>query len=114
MEEKKVKVTILKEFRDKDDFSKVYSADKEFEFTHERAELLSKLGLVELEGTKLESVESINLESHWSKIVSDVNRCNDLEVLTQALGVEKEKADKARNAVVEALEARIKTLKPAE
>lgn len=48
----KVKVKILKEFRDKDRFTVVYPVGETFEFEAKRAQTLADRGLVELLGKK--------------------------------------------------------------
>ena len=46
------KVKVIKEFRDKDRFSVVYTVGETFEFEAERAQALVKRGLVEVIGRK--------------------------------------------------------------
>lgn len=114
------KVTVLKEFRDKDNFTKVYKADSEAAFPVDRAKYLKALGLVDFKEVKKDDgndnppVETIDLGKHWMQIVSDVKRCVNVEELEKALTAETSEVDpkgQNRNSVIDALNARIDELK---
>ena len=110
------KVTVLKAFRDKDDFGKLYAAGKGIEFTKERAVYLKKLGLVDFEESKgstvviIGTVGTIDLTAGWQNIVSEVEKCDNLEELEKTLIAETN--GKNRKSVVEALQYRIVELQP--
>ena len=111
-----MKVTILHKFVDKHDFSKVYNVGDEVDtFDEARIKELVEKGLVEVEGKKEPKapVTDIDLTQGWQKVVSEVKAFEDLEKLKAYLDTE-QKADKIRNSVVAALEARIKELTPTE
>lgn len=113
-----MKVTVLNRFVDKDDFSKEYKPGDVVEsFDEARIKELTDKGLVEVEGTKAPEppviLTDVDMTQGWQKIVSDVKTFGDLEKLKAYLEAES-KADKPRNSVVSALEARIKELTPAE
>ena len=113
------KVTVLKAFRDKDDFGKLYVAGNGIEFTKERAGYLKKLGLVDFDESQdftggtigtIGAEGTIDLTAGCQKTVSEVRKCNDPEELEKALIAETN--GKNRKLVVEALEDRITKLQP--
>lgn len=111
-----MKVKVLSKFVDKYDFSKVYNVGDEVDtFDEARIKELVERGLVEVEGKKdtKDPVLDIDLTQGWQKVVSEVKTFEDLDKLKAYLETEK-KADKIRNSVVAALEARIKELTPTE
>lgn len=111
-----MKVKVLSKFVDKYDFSKVYNVGDEVEtFDEARIKDLVERGLVEVEGKKetKDPVLDIDLTQGWQKVVSEVKTFKDLDKLKAYLETEK-KADKIRNSVVTAFEARIKELTPTE
>ena len=112
------KVTIVKAFRDKDNFAKVYEVDSEVEFPKERAAYLKSRGLVDFDEPKGKGddnppVETIDLTQQHMRVISDVKMCINLEELTKALEAETKGAN-PRVSVVSVLQARIAELKPAE
>lgn len=116
-----MKVKVLSKFVDKYDFSQVYNVGDEVEtFDDARIKDLVERGLVEVEGKK-EPKEpkdpvvftDIDMTQGWQKVLSEIKGFNDLEKLKAYLESEN-KADKPRNSVVNALDARIKELTPTE
>jgi hypothetical protein len=120
MKDKKMqKVTILKTFHDKDNFSIVHREGTEVEFTAERAAHLKYMGVagfeepqgtVETSGTiaplgTVGTAAAIDLSGQWQEAVAAVKKCESLDALTMAH--DKETACKNRKSVVEALKARI-------
>ena len=127
MENKEMqKVTILKAFRDKDNFAKAYIADEEVEFTKERAEHLKRLGLVDFgDGDVTGDVTggiltkddvtgdvTIDLTANHQTVVSAVKKCESIEELEKALIAETN--DKNRTSVIEALQAQLTKLQPVQ
>ena len=113
-----MKVTILQKFVDKHDFSKVYNVGDEVDtFDEARIKELVEKGLVEVEGKKEPKapvvLTDVDMTQGWQKVVSEVKTFEYLEKLKGYLETE-QKADKIRNSVVAALEARIKELTPTE
>ena len=108
------RVTVLKPFRDKDNFAKVYAAGNGIEFTKDRAGYLKKLGLVDFKesqdvaGGTSGTEGTIDLTAGYQKIVSEVEKCDDSEELEKALIAETN--GKNRKSVVEALQLRITEL----
>jgi len=121
MKDNMQKVTVLTAFRDKDNFSKVYSAGSVVEFTKERAEHLKRLGLVGFDDDATDDVTgddvndddvtddvAIDLEANHQKIVSAVKKNESLDELGKALIAEINAKNRA--SVVGALQARIAEL----
>ena len=117
MAEQKKKVVILKEFRDKDDFSKAYKVDSEVEFEASRAERLASLGLVKDLEEKITGLADdpvkIDLSKTWQQIRSDVKKSTDIEDLKTVLETEKA-VEKPRESVVKDLEERVAELEKTE
>lgn len=90
---------VIKEFRDKSDFAKLYRVGDEVDFDEERLAKLVKLGLVEDES----SVADIDLSKMWMQVVSDVKSFADVDKLKSALENEG-KSDKPRESVVKAIQ----------
>ena len=114
-------VKVLSKFVDKYDFSKTYNPDDIVDsFDDARIKDLVERGLVEVEGKKEPkepkdpiTLTDIDMTQGWQKVVSEIKGFNDLEKLKAYLEAET-KADKPRNPVVSALDARIKELTPKE
>ena len=84
---------VIKEFRDKNNFAKVYKVGEEVEFDEVRLAKLAELGLVE---SKNIIVTEIDLTKQWMQVVADVKTFTDVEKLSVALEIEN-KSDKPRD-----------------
>jgi hypothetical protein len=102
---------VIKEFRDVNNFAKVYKVGDEVEFDEARLAKLVKLGLIEGERVEDENtlITDIDLTKMWMQVVSDVKSFTDVDKLKLALETES-KADKPRNSVLDALQQRIEEL----
>jgi len=102
---------VIKEFRDVNNYAKVYKVGDEVEFDEVRLAKLVELGLVEDESLKDEdpSVTDIDLTKKWNQVVADVNSFTNVEKLKSALETENQ-SGKPRTSVVDAISERIEEL----
>ena len=107
------KAKVIKEFRDVNNFTKVYKVDDEVEFDEVRLTRLVELGLVEDESTESDKdkapITDIDLTKMWMQVVSDVKSFTDVDKLKLLLDTES-KLDKPRDSVVKAIQERIEEL----
>jgi len=99
---------VIREFRDVNNYGKMYKVGEEVEFDAVRTEKLVKLGLVECEVKDL-LITDIDLTKQWKNVVSDVKSFTDVEKLKVALETEI-KSISPRESVVKAIQERIDEL----
>ena len=102
------KVKVLIEFADRQDFLKRYKVGDEVSFKDEAyVSMLVSRGIVEAPGFGV--VSEIDLSKQWNNVVASVKAFTDVVKLKMYLA-EENAANKPRNTVVKAIEARIAEL----
>lgn len=112
-------VTVLKEFRDIEDFSKIYKAGSVVSLKDERAEELISRGVVKGQGedpnpptppTDPLDLSTFDISKSENELKQFVDQATDIEMVRGWLELENTKGDKARKGVVKLLTDKISLL----
>lgn len=101
------KVIVLKEFRDIDNFDKLYKEGEVLAISDD--ERVKSLVERELVRVVEDEAKEVDLSANAQIIISSVKSFSDIEKLKEYLSLEKE-SEKPRNTVVEAIEKRLLAL----
>lgn len=100
-----MKIIVTNEFRDISSFKKIHEVGDVIEVEQERADRLISLDLAKPESVKK---KAISLKTKEETILSNIAKCEDVDVLN--LTLEAENSSDKRESVITVIESRIKEL----